>query len=714
MLGVQLDGRTNAVSSPAELDANLAGRNDAKVVLRRSGEASDRLVPASLVTWSREQAWAELGASMGLAALLLIFVFLTAIRAGVPASLPFSLIHSSVGVLIVAAVAGWSSTRSYPLTAAARAVLPAALIHLGFVFPRTREVAIRVPGIHRVAYGVALGLLLLELDSAYRGSFSTMILLQRIGMAAAVVAFTLLCFSSWLSLSMRESPSRLERGQAKVFLQGLALLVAVLIGGALVELPGGSLTVVTLGAALSPLPLGYAIASYHLFGFDMTWRRAISHVVYQSIWSGLFFVAVMAVRDRIPLPEWLRNPVVMYVGVYAVLAPLDGFRHLLRRFIERAFQPEARTWARLSEGRASQLAHLRQSDSIARTAVALAIEGAPGAAVSLFLGDGKTLRLAYASSAAACKDPSVAAIAFRLAGGADVVDLNRIDTVEPEAARAYEAGVELVSVISTNSTVHGVLLVCMKRRGTPHPAARVAWLRLVGMHAAAALENVKLAEQLRVSEEFAVRGRMHAELAHEIGKPLGALEILAQRLAAETDSAPALHQRAASIARLAGQLRDIVRGVLDAGRSMDRVEVNDLIERACQECVSVHGTGAVCVLPIPPLPALDRRAERAVRALTNLIDNAIRASPPGEGVEIGARAVAGGVEIEVVDRGCGIAPNDLERVFEAFVTLREGGNGLGLTISRQIVEQLGGTLVLESTPGAGTSARLTLPVARAA
>jgi signal transduction histidine kinase len=302
---------------------------------------------------------------------------------------------------------------------------------------------------------------------------------------------------------------------------------------------------------------------------------------------------------------------------------------------------------------------------------------------------------------------------LRLAGTAEVVDLNRLDTIEPEAARVYDAGVELISVVASDAMVHGVLLVCPIRRGRPHPAARMGWLRLVSIHAAAALENVKLAEQLRASEEFAVRGRMHAELAHEIGKPLGALEVLAQRLAAETGSSPGPHQRAASIARLAGQLRDIVRGVLEAGRSVDRVEVSDLIERASLECANVHGAGAVCVLPIPPLPTLDRRADRVVRALSNLIDNAIRASAPGEAVEIGARAVADAVEIEVVDRGCGIAPGDIERVFEAFVSMREGGNGLGLTISRQIVEQLGGTLVLESALGEGTRARLTLPTADA-
>jgi signal transduction histidine kinase len=396
-----------------------------------------------------------------------------------------------------------------------------------------------------------------------------------------------------------------------------------------------------------------------------------------------------------------------------VLAPLDGFRHLLKRFIERAFQPESRTWAQLSEGRASRIAHLRDPDSIARTVVELAADSVPNAGVSLFLGDRSTLRLGHALGAHACRDPEVAKLGFRVTAASEVIDLNRVDTIEPEAAALWDAGIEVVAVIATGSFVHGVLLIAPARRGSLHPSARQTWLRLVCAHAAAALENARLAEQLRVSEEFATRGRMHAELAHEIGKPLGALEVLAQRLAVETAESPAVRERAASIARISGQLRDIVRGVLDAGRSPDRLEVGDLIERACLEIANVHGAGAVCVLPIPPLPALQRRADRAVRALTNLIDNAIRASPPGEAVEIGARAAPGAVDIEVVDRGCGIAPVDLERVFDAFVSLRAGGNGLGLTISRQIVEQLGGTLVLESAPGQGTRARLRLPAADA-
>jgi signal transduction histidine kinase len=707
ILGVDVAGRTVPVSSGDELRSFLSYGRPVELLVRRAGESTDRKITVEPVAVSTAAAVASLASSALLAGLLVAFVLLTAVRSGVPAALPFAAIHSCMGVLIVAAVAGWTSSRSYPLTALARVVLPAAIVHLSFVFPRMREVAIRVPGIHRVTYGVALGLLLLELDATYRGSASTMFLIQRIEIAGSAVAVSLLCFSSWLS--MRESPSRLERGQARVFLTGLGVLLVATLGGTLVDMPGGSMSALTLGAALSPIPLGYAIARYHLFDFGTTLRRIVGHALYLSIWSGLFFLGVMLVREHLPIPEWLRHPVVAFAGVYGVLAPLDGFRHLLKRFIERAFQPEAKTWAKLSEGRASRIAHLRDVDAIGRAAVSLASQGLRNAGISLFLRSESAFRLVYADGPDACEDPEVAARARRLASGGDVVDLNRVDTVEAEAAAVYEAGVEIVSVISAEDETLGVMLICPQKRGAPHPAAPITWLRIIGVHTAAALENARLTEQLRVAEQFAIRGRMHAELAHEIGKPLGALERLAQKLSTDPDAPTSVHERASAIARISGQLRDIVRGVLDAGRSIDRIEVPDLLERACAEVASVHGEGRVLIRPAPPLPALERHADRVVRALTNLIDNALRASRPGDTVEVRVREAEGCVEIEVADRGCGISPEDTERVFDAFVSLRPGGNGLGLTISRQIVEQVGGTLALESTVGSGTVARMRLP-----
>jgi signal transduction histidine kinase len=71
----------------------------------------------------------------------------------------------------------------------------------------------------------------------------------------------------------------------------------------------------------------------------------------------------------------------------------------------------------------------------------------------------------------------------------------------------------------------------------------------------------------------------------------------------------------------------------------------------------------------------------------------------------------GGCTIVVRDRGEGIPPEDLPRVFEPYFTTRRGGSGLGLAISRNIIEGLGGTITASSTAGAGTEIRIVLPPA---
>jgi signal transduction histidine kinase len=103
------------------------------------------------------------------------------------------------------------------------------------------------------------------------------------------------------------------------------------------------------------------------------------------------------------------------------------------------------------------------------------------------------------------------------------------------------------------------------------------------------------------------------------------------------------------------------------------------------------------------------------RALLNLVDNAVRYTPSGGKVEISAVSASGWVEISVQDSGSGIAPADVERVFDPFVRLEAArareteGTGLGLAIARSIVAAHGGTLTVESTPGAGSRFTIRLP-----
>jgi len=97
----------------------------------------------------------------------------------------------------------------------------------------------------------------------------------------------------------------------------------------------------------------------------------------------------------------------------------------------------------------------------------------------------------------------------------------------------------------------------------------------------------------------------------------------------------------------------------------------------------------------------------------NVISNAMEASAPGDAIEVRGRFQEAEVQVEIVDHGSGIAPEDLPRVLEPFYTTKEmgKGTGLGLSISHSIMEMHGGGIELKPTAGGGTTVVLTFPAA---
>jgi len=115
------------------------------------------------------------------------------------------------------------------------------------------------------------------------------------------------------------------------------------------------------------------------------------------------------------------------------------------------------------------------------------------------------------------------------------------------------------------------------------------------------------------------------------------------------------------------------------------------------------------------LPEAELDPHRMRQVLGNLIDNAIRHTRPGGNIELAAQVNASGVTFRVSDDGEGIAPEDLPHVFDRFYRAdparrrSDSGSGLGLSISRRLVEMHGGTITVKSAPGQGTTFTITLP-----
>ncbi len=654
------------------------------------------------------QSIARVTASVVLCGILIAIVLLTAVRAKVDAALPFALIYGSVGALIAGAIAGWSAPAVYPVTAAARMLLAAAILDLAMVFPRPRDILDIAPSVRSVPYAFFGVILLAELDATYRAAHTSMVLVQKVSFVLLAGSMLLLCVACYLA--MRESPSLLERRQATAFLKGLVGLCAATQLLSIADPSSSAFSATVIGAALSPLPLGYAIARYHLFDLDLAVRRAAAHLVYLLAISTIVFLAVVIFREALTLPDLVSSRPVLFALVFGCIAPLDLLRSWVASSIQTVFRPNSLAWDQLLDDPSStRIAGLSSVQEIASRASRILAAGLPKTHNAVFTLAERRMVLAHATGPPACTDSGIAELAATSFPGR-LVDLNRVE-LDEAGETIYEAGVELSCPIGTGDEILGWLIVSPARRGMFFSAGHLSFVESIAAQAASALHSIELKEALVISERFAAKGRVHAELAHEIGKPLGTLEILAKKLEAGAVDAAARPRVVESIARLAGQLRSIVRGVLEAGSMPTEaapVLVPDLIEQALREVAEVRGEGRVVVHAIPQVPTLPLPFQRLGRLIVNLLHNAIEASDPDDTVELSVDHLAGTLSIEVSDDGRGMSPDQLACATEPFVSFRPEGNGLGLAIAAETVRQLGGRFELSSELGTGTRARISI------
>lgn len=226
-------------------------------------------------------------------------------------------------------------------------------------------------------------------------------------------------------------------------------------------------------------------------------------------------------------------------------------------------------------------------------------------------------------------------------------------------------------------------------------------------------------QKLLQSEKMAAIGELSTYLAHEIRNPLFAIAGFANSLLRSKALDDSAREKAEIIGRESRRLEDILRSILNFARPTDPAPGETDVNRVASETAAFMRLGCdenvgMDLDLAPNLPRARGAPDLLKQCLVNLVKNGLEAMPDGGRLTLRTILAEDMVALSVQDTGRGIPPEHMDKIFNPFFSTKDQGAGLGLAMTRKIVEQAGGRVRLASIVDRGTTVTLLLPPVLAA
>lgn len=223
-------------------------------------------------------------------------------------------------------------------------------------------------------------------------------------------------------------------------------------------------------------------------------------------------------------------------------------------------------------------------------------------------------------------------------------------------------------------------------------------------------------ERMKHSERLYAAGQLAAGLAHEIRNPIAAITGAAGILERHPDHAEKRKTCVEIISKECARLNRLLSTFLDFARprlpSFQRTRLEPLaasVNELARHAANPRSAVLRCEFD-ESLPEVECDSEQIKQVLLNLLINAIQASSGDGEIVVSARHGENSVIVSVRDQGCGMTPEQMQRLFDPFFTTKETGTGLGLPVAFQIIQQHGGRIWAEPNPDCGMTFSFELPL----
>jgi len=321
-------------------------------------------------------------------------------------------------------------------------------------------------------------------------------------------------------------------------------------------------------------------------------------------------------------------------------------------------------------------------------------------------------------------------VTYRVIATGEPVVIDDVDADESTNPTLVAAGIRSYAgvPIKTKDATIGVLFVHSRQRNSFRD--RLGLLTDFASQAAIAIENARLYKEASTVGALREADRLKTELlanvSHELRTPLASIKGYCTSMLhfydrlSDEDKRDSLHE----INRASDKLTELIENLLQlsrleaAGLHADKepTKIESIVDATVEDTKQKAKGHHFATRAEESLPVVEADPGRIRQVLDNLLSNAVKYS--SEGTEISVRCESRGQElvVSVRDQGIGIAPEDMDKVFDRFYQVTPGlcqkgsGAGLGLTICKRIVEAHGGRIWVESTPGKGSTFRFSLPL----
>jgi two-component system sensor histidine kinase KdpD len=277
----------------------------------------------------------------------------------------------------------------------------------------------------------------------------------------------------------------------------------------------------------------------------------------------------------------------------------------------------------------------------------------------------------------------------------------------------------------SGSSVVAVLILVSDQPETESMGA-IGSLVALALERARLLNEVQLKESLKQSDKL--KSALLASVSHNLRTPLTSIRASIESIiTADTgDDNPLLREFHLIISEEVNRLSRLVDHLLEMARleagelrpRKQRISISEVFDSVLRSCAPIARRHELRLCCSEDLPLINADPRMIAEVLTNLIENAVKYSPPGTGIDLAAGSEGDALWVSVADHGQGIAAAEKERIFDKFYRgshpqhQMQDGTGMGLAIARGLVEAHGGSIWVESMPGRGATFKFTVPIDR--